>query len=125
MKKTLTLFTLLLYVCTLAAQVQPKPVQIQTIDSSQFVVEYIPLDVAQKNVAAQLVQTDKQIATVEKQIADLVKKRDDLMAQKAALEYLQRQLNQADKTPPPPVQQSAPQAADPPKEKKTPKKKKN
>lgn len=123
MKRTLTLFTLLInFLCTLSAQVAPKPVQVQTIDSSQYVVEYIPLDVAQANIAAQLTQVDKQLTTVDKQIAELVKKRDDLMQQQAALEYLQKQLDAADKTPPPPVQQSAPQTAPPPEPKKVKKK---
>ena len=123
MKKKLTLFTLLLsFLCSVSAQ-KPQAIQIQTIDTSTYVVEYIPIATAQANVSAQLVQVDKQIQTVEKQISELVKKRDQLTAQKAGLELILKQLDQADKTPPPPVQQqSAPAEAAPPKK---PKKVKN
>lgn len=121
MKKTFFIIipALFLFVCTLSAQ-KPKTVQIQTFDTAKYVVEYIPLNVAQANVDAQLVQVDKQIETIEKQIADAVKKRDALLQQKAALEYLQNQLDQAAATPPAPVK-SAPE----PTPEKTSKKKKN
>jgi len=49
MKKTLTLFTLLLsFLCTLSAQ-KPQPVQIQVVEGNQYVVEYVPIEAAQKN----------------------------------------------------------------------------
>lgn len=119
MKKKLSLlFTLLFFVGIVAAQ-KPQPLQIQTVNDSTYVVEYIPLPVAQKNVSAQLAQVDKQLAQVEKQMADLLKKRDDLMKQKAALEYAQKQLDAAAITPPPPATstQSAPATTAPPAEK--------
>lgn len=119
MKKLLTLITALFSLCILSAQ-KPKPVQIQTVDTSKYVVEYVPLETAQKNVNAQLVQVNKQLEGVEKQMAELVKKRDDLMKQKAALEYLQLQLNQAANTP---VQPPAPAPPQPTKSAEKPKKK--
>lgn len=117
-----TLFTLL--ACVLYAQT-PKPIQIQTIDSSKFVVEYIPIADAQANVEKQLAATEKQLSKVEKDIAELVSKRDALVKQQAALKYLNAQLDQAAKSaapPPPPVK--TPET--PPAEKtKKPKKSKN
>jgi TolA-binding protein len=124
MKHALTLLFSMLLLCTLAAQ-KPQPVQIQTIDTSTYVVEYVPIATAQANVNAQLVQVDKQIQTVEKQIAELVKKRDQLMQQQAALTLIDKQLDQAAATPPPPVK-TGPQTAPPPQaEKKVKKPKKN
>lgn len=117
-KKLTTLFTLLIaFLCSLSAQ-KPQPLQIQTVNDSTYVVEYIPLPVAQKNVAAQLTQVDKQLQTVDRQIADLVKKRDELMKQQAALQFAQKQLDQAAAPPPPPPAKTAPATAQPPKEKK-------
>lgn len=126
MKKTLALFIFLFPVlCTLSAQ-KPRAVQIQTIDTSKYVVEYVPLPIAQKNVSAQLAQVNKQLESVEKQIAELVKKRDGLMQQKAALEMLQTQLDQAAAIPvaietkePAPVK--PPESEKPPKKKRKPK----
>lgn len=126
MKKLLAvLFALGAFAAATAQKTQP--IQIQTIDTSVYVVEYIPLATAQKNVAAQLAQVDKQLTTVEKQMADLLKKRDELMKQKATLEFAQKQLDQAAAAPP-----AAPQkASEPPKEEvkakkpKTKKKSKN
>ncbi len=118
MKNTFTTLFALLAFCAIGQKVQP--IQIQTIDTTTYVVEYIPIATAQKNVDAQLVQVDKQLATVEKQMADLLKKRDELMKQKAALEFMDKQLAQAADAPPP----AAPQkASEPPKEEK-PKKQK-
>jgi len=123
MKQIIAYFATIFLLCNLSAQ-KPRPVQIQTIDTSKYVVEYVPIEVAQKNVDAQLAQVNKQIETVEKQMAELVKKRDELKTQQAALEYLSAQLKQAATAPAPPtsVPQSAPQTAP---ETKKPKKKKN
>ena len=110
------IFTLFAF-CAIGQKVQP--IQIQTIDTTTYVVDYIPLSTAQANVSKQLKQVDAQIAQVDAEIAKLMKKRDELITQKAALELVQKQLDQAATTPPPPVQQSAaPQAAEPPKTKK-------
>ena len=95
----------------------PQPIQIQTVNDSTYVVEYIPLSVAQKNVSAQITQVDKQLQQVEKQMADLLKKRDELMKQKAALEYAQKQLNQAATTPPPSTSTQSAPPTEPPKTK--------
>lgn len=114
MKKILTLFTLLLTLSAAAQKVQP--IQIQTVNDSVYVVEYVPLSVAQKGVAAQLAQVDKQLSQVEKQLAEMLKKRDQLLKEKAGLEFAQKQLAQAATTPPPPVQ---PQSAEPPKDQKS------
>lgn len=128
MKKTFTLFTLLLLLCNVSAQ-KPQPIQTAVIDDRVYVVELIPADVAQQNIAAQLVQVNKQLETVEKQMADLVKKRDELMKQKAALEYAQTQLTdaqkaeQAGRSVTPPEQQTAQPPKEPQKVKE--KKKKN
>lgn len=121
MKKELaTLFTILLFLCTISAQ-EPRPISIQTVDSSTYVVEYIPIEEAAKNVNAQLVQVDKQLQTVDKQIAELVKKRDGLMQQQAALLMLQKQFEQAGTTPPPPIKEAPTPPSSP---KKKPKKEK-
>lgn len=98
MKKILaTLLFAIAFLCNLSAQ-KPMPIQTALIDSAVYVVELIPIEVAQKNVAAQLVQVNKQLETVERQMADLVKKRDDLMKQKSVLEFAQKQLDEAAKT---------------------------
>lgn len=110
MKKILALFTLLL--CIAAAYGQ-KPIQIQTVDSNTFVVEYIPIADAQANVQKQLVQTEKQLAQVDKQISELVAKRDALIKQQAALKYLDAQLTQATTTP---TSKTAPAPTTPPAE---------
>lgn len=125
MKNILTLLFTLLAFCAIGQKVQP--IQIQTIDTSTYVVEYIPLATAQKNVDAQLVQVNKQLETVERQMADLLKKRDELMKQKAALELVQKQLAQAANTPPTATStQSAPAIIEKPKTKTAkPAKKKN
>lgn len=129
MKQILAYFATLFLLCNLSAQ-QPKPVQIETIGDSAFVVQYVPVSTAQKNVTAQLTQTDKQIEVTEKQIAELVKKRDELLRQKAGLEYASVQLAQAANAPKkaaPAKQQSTtttpPPQADKPKKKKSGKKK--
>lgn len=100
MKRILTFFAIILALSATAQKVQP--IQIQTVNDSVYVVEYVPLSVAQKGVAAQLVQVDKQLSTVEKQIAELIKKRDDLLKQEAALKFAQQQLDAAAVPPPPP-----------------------
>lgn len=103
MKKILYTISISVFVvCTLSAQ-KIKPVQVQTIDTTVYVVEYIPIGIAQANVDRQLVQVNKQIEQVEKQLAEQVKKRDELMKQKAALEMIASQLDQAATTPPPPA----------------------
>lgn len=116
MKKLLTLLFTLFAFCASAQKVQP--IQIQTIDTTTYVVDYIPLATAQANVNAKIKQVDAQLAQVDAEIAKLVKRRDELITQKAALELVQKQLAQADTTPPPPVQQSAAPQSEPPKTKK-------
>jgi len=127
MKKILatTLFAIAC-LCSLSAQ-KPLPIQTALIDSTVYVVEFIPMGVAQKNIAAQLVQVNKQIETVEKQMADLLKKRDDLMKQKSVLEFAQKQLDEAAKTEAATKAMTAPAPPPPAPEKKTakPKKPKN
>jgi len=118
-----TLFTLLIFLCSLSAQ-KPQPVQIQTNETGTYVVEYVPIATAQAGVDAQIVQVDKQLTVVEKQMADLLKKRDQLMTQKAVLELIDKQLEQAATTPPPPPTKSAEPETTPPPAKK-PKKNKN
>jgi len=116
-----SIFTFFLIVAGLSAFCQkPQPVQIQTVENETYVVEYVPIDVAQKNIAAQLAQVDKDLKTVDSQIAQLVKTRDELMKQQAALQYMQSQLNQAAATTPP--ADAAPQTAPPPEKKKVKKK---
>lgn len=111
MKKILATLFAIAFLCSLSAQ-KPLPIQTALIDSSVYVVELIPLGVAQKNVSTQLTQVNKQIETVERQMSDLVKKRDELMKQKSVLEFAQKQLDEAAKTeaatksfttPPPPA----------------------
>lgn len=96
----------------LSAQ-KPQPIQTALIDSNVYVVELIPVETAQRNVAAQLVQVNKQLETVEKQMAELVKKRDDLIKQQSILLFAQKQLDEAATTqsavqsataPPPPTE---------------------
>lgn len=126
MRLFFTFLISLFFLCNLFAQ-KPRPVQIQTVDSSTFVVEYIPIEEAKKNVDAQLAQSEKQLQNIEKQIAELLKKRDQVMAQKSSLEYLKKQLDQATIMAPPAVK-SPDKAPTPPateKPAKKPKKKKN
>lgn len=120
MKNILSTLFILNFLCILSAQ-QPRPISIQTVDSSTYVVEYIPIKEATKNVNAQLAQVDKQLQTVDKQIAELVKKRDGLMQQQAALLMLQKQFEQAGTTPPPPIKEAPTPPSSP---KKKPKKEK-
>ncbi len=108
MKKTLSLlFTLSL--TALAFGQKPLPVQTALIDSSIYVVELIPIEVAKRNISEQLTQVNKQVETVERQTSELVKKRDDLMKQKAVLEAAQKQLAEATAT-----EEAKKQVADPP-----------
>lgn len=123
MKKKLSLLSTLLVFCAALGAQKPQPIQIQTVNDSVFVVEYIPLPVAQKNVAAQLAQVDKQLAQVEKQLADLLKKRDDLMRQKTALEFAQKQLDAAATAPPPAPEKATAPPTEPKKVKPKPKNK--
>lgn len=92
MKHILFLFLLL---STLATAQKPQPIQVQTINDSVYVVEFIPISKAQANVDAQLTQVNKQIETVDKQIADLVAKRDKLVTQQKALTFAAGQLDKA------------------------------
>lgn len=118
MKKILaTLFTILTFLCSLSAQVKPQPIQTAVIDGAVYVVELIPADVAQKNISAQLVQVNKQLETVERQMAELVAKRDELMKQKAALEFAQKQLTEAQAADEASKQAAPPSPPAPPKEK--------
>lgn len=104
MKGIITFFGVIL---GLSAWAQ-RPISIQTVDSATYVVEYIPIADAQKNVNAQMVQVEKQLSNVDKQIAELVAKRDQLLQQQAALTVISKQLDQANATPPPPVQEAPP-----------------
>ena len=120
MKYILFLAFALFFTTSLNGQGQAvQPIQIQTIDTSTYVVEYIPLATAQANVKKQIEQTDKQIAKIESEIAKLVAQRDKLMQQKAALEVVAKQLDEA-AAPPPPATQSAtdPKKTTKPKKKK-------
>ena len=121
MRHALTFFFTLLGFAALAQTLQP--IQIQTIDTSKFVVEYIPIATAQKNVDAKLVQVNKQLEQVEKQMAELVKRRDELILQKVTLEFADAQLDQAAAAP---ASQSVetPAPTTPPPAKKSTKKKK-
>lgn len=125
MKYALFAALLLFFTTSLNGQ-QIQPIQVQTIDTSTYVVEYIPIAEAQANVEKQIQKVDAQLSKVEKQMADLLKQRDQLMAQKTALEIVQKQLAEAAATPPAPA--SAPQSAPtqpPPSEKPKTKKKKS
>ncbi len=115
MKRILTFFAVILALSATAQKVQP--IQIQTVNDSVYVVEYVPLSVAQKGVAAQLVQVDKQLSTVEKQMAELIKKRDELLKQEAALKFAQQQLANAAVPPPPPPVKTTPTPPTPAKKK--------
>jgi len=120
MKYILFLFTLLL--STLATAQKPQPVQVQTINDSVYVVEFIPIAKAQANVTAQLAQVNKQIETVDKQIADLVAKRDKLVTQQKALSIADAQLDKAASQPAISTQATLPPAATAPPPKPTKKK---
>lgn len=96
---------------------KPQPIQIQTVNDSVYVVEYVPLSVAQKGVAAQIVQVQKQLATVEKQMAELIKRQDELLKQEAALKFAQQQLAAAAVPPPPPPVKTTPTPPTPAKKK--------
>lgn len=122
MKNTLLfpLFTLLITFCAAAQKVQP--IQIQNINDSTYVVEYVPIATAQANVNAQLAQVDKQIASIDKQIADLVARRDKLVVQQKALTVAQAQLNYAASATPPPTSTKSAEPTTPPAPVKRPKK---
>lgn len=123
MKNFLIFIPALLFVCTLSAQ-KIQPIQIQTIDTSVFVVEYIPIATAQADVDKQLEQVDKQLEQVDKQIGVLVQKRDELTKRKASLEFVGKQLEQAATTPPPPAATESKATAPPKSTKKAKKAKK-
>ncbi len=95
MKKLLLLsFTLLL--SSLAALSQKvQPIQIQVIDTSKYVVEYVPLATAQANVAKQLDAVNQELEKVDKQQVALQRRHDQLIVQKAALTAAQTQLDKA------------------------------
>lgn len=117
---TIFLFVSLIYHCS--AQ-KPQPIQIETVSDSTYVVQYVPIATAQKNVSAQQVQVNKQLETTEKQIAELIKKRDDLKRQQMALDFAAAQLDQA-AAPPTAAKTPTPVTTPPAAEKKaTPKKK--
>ena len=123
MKKILfSLFTLIL--CVAAAAQKPQPVQIQTINDSVYVVEYVPISVAQANVNAQQAQIDKELARVDKQIADLIAKHEKLVAQQKALAVVDAQLDKAAAPPPSTGTKSEPPATTPTKTKPAKKPKK-
>lgn len=127
MKKLLIFFLTIFALCSLSAQ-KPVPIQIETVNDSQYVVQYVPIATAQKNVSAQQVQVNKQLETTEKQITELIKKRDDLKRQQMALDFAAAQLDQAAAAPPTAAKSAAktptPATTPPATEKKaTPKKK--
>ena len=131
MKYILSFFLIIAALCTLAAQ-KPQPVQIQTVDTSKYVVEYVPIAVAQKNVDTELADVTKQIETLNKQILTATKRRDELVARQKALEILDKQLAAAAAAPVPksttaqPAPAPAPtQPPKPPKKAKAKAKKKN
>lgn len=125
MKNTL-LFALILMCVTVAAQ-KPQPVQIQTVNDSVYIVEYVPIAVAQANVDAQQAQVDKELARVDKQIADLIAKHEKLIAQQKALAVVDTQLQKAATPPPSTGTKSAPVTTTPTETKppKKPKKQKS
>ena len=124
MKYILFLFTLFFSIAAMAQK--PQPVQVQTINDSVYVVEFIPIAKAQANVNAQLAQVNKQIETVDKQIADLVAKRDKLVTQQKARTVVDAQLDKAAAAPPADAgtKSAPPPAATTPAPAKTTKKKK-
>lgn len=123
MKHITAFFAALFVLCNLSAQ--HGTITIETIDTSKFVVEYVPIATAQKNVAAQLTQVTKQLETVDKQIADLMKKRDELLRQKTGLEFAQKQLDKAAAMPVPKKASSPTTPPPPPPKKSKSRKKKN
>lgn len=97
MKHILATLLAICVVFGLSAQRTPI-IQTALVDSSIYVVELIPIEVAQANITAQLAQVNKQIETIEKNMAELVKKRDEAMRQKALLEAALKQLDEASAT---------------------------
>lgn len=108
-----------------------QPIQIQTIDTAKYVIEYTPLAAARQNVNSQIAQVDKQLQqttlllnNLETQMADLLKKQNELIKQKTELEYAQKQINQAAAvSQPPPTDNASPQPTESEKKTAKPKKK--
>lgn len=92
MKHILAYFATLLLLCNLSAQ---RPVIIETVNDSAYVVQLIPVSAAYKSTSAQLVQVDQQLESTDAKIAALNQQRDALIKQKVGLEYALAQLNKA------------------------------
>lgn len=115
-------FLLFLFFCLAANAQKPQPIQVQTVNDSLYVVEFIPIAKAQASINTQLTQVNKQIESLDKQIAELVARRDRLITQQKALSIADAQLDKAASQPAISTQSTLPPAATAPPPKPTKKK---